>query len=125
VSQAAGVAALELVEEEEMEGNVEIMRQKRDYVCGRLRAIEGIKMFVPDGAFYLLPDVSRWYGGNDVDLCLDLLSQKKLALVPGESFGAKGCVRISYATNMEELVVACDKLQEFLEEKRNFVTLKE
>jgi aspartate/methionine/tyrosine aminotransferase len=118
VSQAAGVAALEEVREEEMEANVEVMRGKRDYVCGRLAGIEGVRSYVPDGAFYVLPDVSAWFGGDDAGLCLELLRSKRLALVPGESFGAKGCVRISYATSMEELEEAMDKLEEFLEENR-------
>jgi aspartate/methionine/tyrosine aminotransferase len=118
ISQAAGVAALTSVGENEMATNVEIMRKKRDYVVSRLKAIEGVKSFVPDGAFYVLPDVSSWFGGDDTELCLQLLKTKRLALVPGESFGAKGCVRLSYATSQAELTVAMDKLTEFLEETR-------
>jgi aspartate/methionine/tyrosine aminotransferase len=70
----------------------------------------------PTGAFYVLPDVSKFYEGDDTQLCLDLLEKKRLALVPGSSFGAPGTVRISYATSLEELEVAMNKLQEFLEE---------
>ena len=55
---------------------------------------------------------------DDVTLCMDLLKEEKLAIVPGSSFGAKGTIRISYATSMEELVVAMDKLTRFLEGKR-------
>jgi aspartate/methionine/tyrosine aminotransferase len=117
LSQAAGVAALTLVPEEEMSKNVEVMKTKRDYVVKRLAAIEGVRSFVPEGAFYVLPDVSSWKGGNDTELCLDLLKKKKLALVPGTSFGAPGTVRLSYATSMEELVVAMDKLTEYLLEE--------
>ena len=117
VSQAAGVAALENVKEEEMEANVKIMREKRDYVIGRLDGMDGVTLEVPPkGAFYVLPDVSGFYDGDDTQLCLDLLSKKRLALVPGSSFGAPGTVRISYATSLEELEVAMDKLQEFFEE---------
>lgn len=115
VSQAAGVAALTRVEESEMEGNVRIMREKRDYVLDRLDKIEGVTLAVPpDGAFYVLPDVSAFYQGDDEELCLQLLKSHKLALVPGSSFGAPGTVRISYATSMEELDTAMDKLQDFL-----------
>lgn len=117
ISQAAGVAALEDVTEEEMEANVKIMRNKRDYVIGRLEGMEGVTLEVPPkGAFYVLPDVSPYYDGDDTQLCLDLLEKKRLALVPGSSFGAPGTVRISYATSLEELDVAMNKLQEFLEE---------
>eukprot|EP00557_Chaetoceros_sp_GSL56_P004958 CAMPEP_0176494452 /NCGR_PEP_ID=MMETSP0200_2-20121128/10109_1 /TAXON_ID=947934 /ORGANISM="Chaetoceros sp., Strain GSL56" /LENGTH=449 /DNA_ID=CAMNT_0017892221 /DNA_START=286 /DNA_END=1632 /DNA_ORIENTATION=+ len=119
VSQAAGVAALTLVSEEEMEQNVEIMKSKRDYVIERLNQMDGVTLKVPPkGAFYVLPDVSSYYNGDDTQLCLDLLETKRLALVPGSSFGAPGTVRISYATSMEELQVAMDKLEEFLKEQQ-------
>ena len=119
ISQAAGVAALENVTEEEMEGNVKIMREKRDYVIGRLEGIDGVTLEVPPkGAFYVLPDVSVYYEGDDTQLCLDLLEKKRLALVPGSSFGAPGTVRISYATSLEELEVAMNKFEEFLNETK-------
>ncbi|GMH52454.1 hypothetical protein TrLO_g7801 [Triparma laevis f. longispina] len=118
LSQAGGLAALTKVSETEMEANVKIMKEKRDFVVSRLSAIEGLKYFVPDGAFYILPDVSAWLGGDDTEFCLALLKEKALALVPGSSFGADGTVRLSYATSMEELTVAMDKLEQFMEEKR-------
>jgi len=118
VSQAAGVAALRDVGEEWLLSNVEIMKSKRDYVLGELEKMKDVEVAVPpNGAFYVLPDVSKYYGGDDTQLCLDLLKEKKLALVPGSSFGAEGTVRISYATSMEELEVAMKKLREFLESK--------
>ena len=120
ISQAAGVAALQNVPESEMEENVAIMRKKRDYVIDQLKTMDGVKLAVPPtGAFYVLPDVSSFYDGDDTQLCLDLLKSKRLALVPGSSFGAEGTVRISYATSMEELAVAMNKLREFLVEVQN------
>lgn len=116
VSQAAGVSALKEVDESWLENNVEIMKEKRDYVLQELAKMDGVSVSVPpNGAFYVLPDVSKYYDGDDTQLCLDLLKEKKLALVPGESFGAPGTVRISYATSMEELQTAMTKLREFLE----------
>lgn len=116
ISQAAGVAALTKVSEDEMEANVQIMREKRDFVISELRSMPKVNLKVPPtGAFYVLPDVSSYYEGDDTALCLDLLNKKRLALVPGSSFGAPGTVRISYATSLEELKVAMDKLREFLE----------
>ena len=116
VSQAAGVAALTQVDESWLQNNASIMKTKRDYVLMELSKIPNVIVSVPpDGAFYVLPDVSKYYNGDDTALCLDLLKEKKLALVPGESFGAPGTVRISYATSMEELEVAMTKLREFLE----------
>ena len=117
ISQAGGVAALRDVPETEMEANVQVMREKRDYVIGRLAKMDGVKLVVPPtGAFYVLPDVSSYYEGDDVALCLDLLKSQRLALVPGSSFGAPGTVRISYATSTEELELAMNKLEDFLGE---------
>jgi aspartate/methionine/tyrosine aminotransferase len=119
LSQAAGLAALTLVTDEDLKVNVEIMRVKRDYVLEQLATMPGVHVAVPPaGAFYVLPDVQGYYNGDDAELCLDLLKSKKLALVPGSSFGAPGTVRISYATSMEELEVAMDKLRSFLEESK-------
>jgi aspartate/glutamate/aspartate-prephenate aminotransferase len=118
ISQAAGVAALTKVTDEELEGNVKIMREKRDYVLGELEKMSGVHVAMPpNGAFYVLPDVSGFFRGDDTELCLELLKTKRLALVPGSSFGAPGTVRISYATSMEELKTAMDKLREFLAEQ--------
>ncbi len=118
VNQAAGIAALTQVSDEELFANVEVMKEKRDYVLGELESMNGVSVAVPpQGAFYVLPDVSGYFGGDDTELCLELLKQKKLALVPGSSFGAPGTVRISYATSMEELQVAMNKLAEFLQEQ--------
>ncbi len=117
ISQAAGVAALRDVKESEMDANVQIMREKRDFVIAELQTMPNVNLEVsPMGAFYVLPDVSAYYNGDDTQLCLDLLEKKRLALVPGSSFGAPGTVRISYATSMQELGVAMDKLKEFLSE---------
>jgi aspartate/methionine/tyrosine aminotransferase len=120
ISQAAGVAALTLVSEEEMQKNVSIMCQKRNYVISQLKNMEGVTLdVVPNGAFYLMPDVSAFYDGDDTQLCIDLLKKQKLALVPGSSFGAPGTVRLSYATSMEELELAMNKLKQFLVECRH------
>jgi len=117
LSQAAGVAALTLVEESEMEANVEIMREKRDYVLEELSKIPGVTVAMPpNGAFYVLPDVSGYFDGDDTQLCLELLKSKKMAIVPGSSFGAPGTVRLSYATSKDELGIAMTKLREFLAE---------
>ena len=122
ISQSAGVAALEEVSESEMEANLLIMKEKRDYVIQQLKAMHNVKLAVPPtGAFYVLPDVSTYYDGDDVKLCVELLKKKRLALVPGTSFGAPGTVRISYATSMQQLGVAMDKLKSFLEDSVQYL----
>jgi aspartate/methionine/tyrosine aminotransferase len=70
----------------------------------------------PMGAFYVLPDLSAY--GDDAELCLNLLQEQKLALVPGSAFGAPGTARISYATSMEELAEAMDKLERYLNDRQ-------
>ena len=116
LSQAGGVAALTDVPEEWFAANVQVMRQKRDYVLERLANMPHVVVAVaPQGAFYVLPDVSAY--GDDADLCVDLLQTKQLALVPGSSFGAPGTVRISYATSEQELETAMDKMESYFREK--------
>jgi aspartate/methionine/tyrosine aminotransferase len=101
-----------------LEGNVKVMKEKRDFVLGELEKMPGVSVAMPpNGAFYVLPDVSGYLGGDDTELCLQLLKAKKLALVPGSSFGAPGTIRISYATSIEELTIAMNKLAEFLSEQ--------
>lgn len=118
VSQAAGVAALEDVSEEEMQQNVDLMQEKRDFVIEKLEEMGFEFSNIPQGAFYVLLNVSEYCDGgtDDTKFCVDLLNKKRLALVPGSSFGSEGTVRISYATSLQELGVAMDKLREFLSE---------
>lgn len=114
------MAALTKVSDEELENNVQIMKGKRDYVLAELEKMPGVTVAIPpSGAFYVLPDVASYFGGDDTELCLELLKKKKLALVPGSSFGAPGTVRISYATSMDELKTAMSKLAEFLDQQRS------
>jgi bifunctional aspartate aminotransferase and glutamate/aspartate-prephenate aminotransferase len=118
ISQAAGIAALTKVTDEELDHNVKIMKEKRDYVLQELSTMSGVTVAIPpQGAFYVLPNVSTYFDGDDTTLCLELLKRKKLAIVPGSSFGAPGTVRLSYATSMDELSTAMSKLREFLQEE--------
>jgi bifunctional aspartate aminotransferase and glutamate/aspartate-prephenate aminotransferase len=118
ISQAAGVAALTKVSDDELDRNVIIMKEKRDYVLKELSTMPGVTVAMsPQGAFYVLPNVSSYFEGDDAAFCLELLKRKRLAIVPGSSFGAPGTVRLSYATSMDELSTAMSKLREFLEEE--------
>jgi aspartate aminotransferase len=85
--------------------------ERRNFIIKELKAINGVKINQPEGAFYVFPDVSAFYGksigqraiGNADDLCLYLLEEAKVALVTGNAFGSPSCIRISYAASMEEL----------------------
>ena len=99
---------------------VDAFRERRDYVLGRLTALDGIVCPKPEGAFYLFPDVSHYLGttapdGRRVetssDLCFYLLEAHDVALVPGDAFGAPTGVRISYAAAMESLRTALDRIE--------------
>ena len=104
---------------------VAAFRSRRDYVSRRISAWPGVKLAPPDGAFYVMPDVSAYCGPNasapgfgpvpDSDtLCRYLLESALVALVPGEAFGAPGTLRISYAASMETLTEALDRCEKAL-----------
>lgn len=93
---------------------------KRDKALELVLDIEDVACPKPGGAFYLLPDISAYFGrktkgGEDIKdangFCLHLLEQYKVALVPGEAFGAPKCLRMSYAASMEEIEDAVSKLK--------------
>ncbi|MFW5821614.1 MAG: aminotransferase class I/II-fold pyridoxal phosphate-dependent enzyme, partial [Bacteroidota bacterium] len=96
--------------------------RRRDLLVERLQKIEGVKCIVPEGAFYVFPDMSAFYGKstgetkieNSMDLCLYLLEKGHIATVPGEAFGAPDNIRISYANSDENLVKAMDRLENAL-----------
>ncbi len=92
-------------------------RKRRDYVIGRLRAMPGVTVQVPQGAFYAYPNVSAAYTNgitNSLQFSEKLLAEEFVAVVPGEAFGTNEHIRISYATSMKELERGLDRLQRFI-----------
>jgi aspartate aminotransferase len=92
-------------------------KNRRDYVIGRLKAMPGVKVQVPQGAFYAYPNVSCAFKGgitNSLQFSEKLLAEEFVAVVPGEAFGTNDHVRISYATSMKELERGLDRLQKFI-----------
>lgn len=119
ISQMAGIAALKMGPAP-IEAMVRAFRERRDAVHAGLLAIDGIDCPMPQGAFYLFPDISAYFGaktgsGDVIDssdaLCFHLLDQSNVALVPGAAFGGPDGIRISYAASMEDLLEAVDRLQ--------------
>ncbi len=118
IAQAAAIAAFTGTQEP-----VGIMAtefaKRRNYVVERLRAIPGITCTLPEGAFYVFPRVSEYFGTkwgdktieSAMDFSLYLLQEAKVALVAGEGFGAPHNVRISYATSMEKLGKGLDQIE--------------
>ena len=119
ITQAAGVAALAM-DRAPIRAMVAAFRERRDAVLARLAAIDGVTCPTPQGAFYLFPDVSGLYGratpgGERIDdslgLCRYLLDACGVALVPGEAFGDVRGVRLSYATDLDTLMRAVDRIE--------------
>ena len=92
----------------------------RDYVIAGLRSIPGIKCTSPEGAFYAYPNVSAFIGRGGVksasELASKLLRDVHVATVPGEGFGTKDHIRISYATTTAELDRGLERMQKFFAE---------
>jgi aspartate aminotransferase len=116
IVQKAAVAALNSSQQ-----CVEDMRQEyiklRDHIVGGLRAIPGVKCTMPQGAFYAYPNVSAFFGKSGVnsgsDVAHGLLHKAHVATVAGEGFGTTEHVRISYATTMENLDRALERMRKY------------
>ena len=92
-------------------------RRRRDFVVERLRAIPGVKLTMPKGAFYAYPNISCAFRdgmNNPMAFAERLLQEAHVAVVPGEAFGTNDHVRISYATSMEELARGLDRIEQFI-----------
>ncbi|MGZ3862748.1 MAG: pyridoxal phosphate-dependent aminotransferase [Bacteroidia bacterium] len=95
-------------------------KRRRDLVVKGLSEIKGFKCNNPDGAFYVFPEVSYFFGksagnvkiNNATDLCMFLLEEAKVSMVPGAAFGDDNYLRISYATADEKLVEAIKRIKE-------------
>jgi len=121
IAQRAALAAIQ-----GDDGSRQVMKEaflrRRDLICNLLRDIEGMKVRVPQGAFYVMPDISSFLGksdgngtiNNSNDLALYLLDKAQVAVVGGDAFGAPECIRISYATSDELLVEAAKRIKSAL-----------
>lgn len=95
-------------------------RQRRDYVIGSLREMPGVKINTPEGAFYAFPNISSFFGksdgegtaiNNDEDFAMYLLHKAHVSTVNGGAFGNSNCIRISFATSMENLQEAMGRMK--------------
>ena len=99
-----------------------IFMQRRDMVYKLLCDIPGLKVRLPQGAFYFFPDVSSYYGkshgeykiNNSTDLAMYLLNEANVATVMGSAFGDDSCIRLSYATSEDLLREALRRIKEAL-----------
>ncbi|NUS39838.1 MAG: aminotransferase class I/II-fold pyridoxal phosphate-dependent enzyme [Lysobacter sp.] len=125
VTTAAAVAALTGPQDIPRAKNAEFAA-KRDQVMDVLAQIPGLVCPRPQGAFYVFPDVSAYYGkthgptglkaGNDIELCSALLEAKGVACVPGSAFGEPRALRISYTCPTPQLAPGLQRIREFFAE---------
>ena len=101
---------------------VSAFKSRRNLVVGLINAIPGLKLNVPEGAFYVFPDVSSYFGktlrgkliNNADDFSMYLLAEANVATVTGDAFGNPNCIRFSYATSEELLTEALRRIKEAL-----------
>jgi aspartate aminotransferase len=98
-------------------------KKRRDLVLELMKEIPGMKTNIPDGAFYIFPDISYYFGKaydgykikNSNDLSMFLLEMGNVALVSGDAFGDDNCIRFSYATSEDKLIEAVKRIKNALE----------
>ncbi len=121
IAQRATIAAVD-ADPSVLNDMVKAFHGRRDLVVRLMREIPGIKLNVPEGAFYVFPDVSSFFGktlrGKTIntadDLAMYLLSEANVATVTGEAFGNANCLRLSYATSEDLLTEAIRRIKEAL-----------
>jgi len=117
IAQAAALAAL-TGPMEPIEAMRRAFDRRRLLMVERLRAIDGLELYPPTGAFYCFPDVSAYLGDRlgrtPLELTERLLDEKRVACVPGEAFGAPTNVRLSYACSEDDIEEGCRRLADFL-----------
>ena len=98
---------------------IEEFHKRRDLILNLLGEIDGFKLNVPEGAFYVFPDISSFFGKtingvtieNASDFAMYLLEYAQVATVTGEAFGNPDCIRISYAASEEEIIEAVNRIK--------------
>lgn len=121
IAQRATIAAMK-APKSKIQYMIDEFKNRRDLVISLLSEIEGFKLNVPEGAFYIFPDISYFFGktlrgkqiNNASDFSLYLLEQAGVATVTGEAFGDDKCIRISYAASEKELREAIKRIKESL-----------
>ena len=122
IAQRSVITALE-APVEKIQFMIDKFHERRDLILKLLGEIEGFNLNVPEGAFYVFPDISHFFGKslngtiihNASDFALYLLEQANVATVTGEAFGNPNCIRISYAASEEQLREAVKRIKKALE----------
>ena len=112
ISQAAALTALKK-EDSSVEDMKRAFQQRRDYMLDRIKSIELFSCVKPDGAFYCFIDVNK-VNRDSLAFASKLLDEAKVAVIPGEGFGAAGHIRMSFATGMEQIKNGFDRIEKWL-----------
>lgn len=121
IAQRAVITALE-APVSKIQYMIDAFHERRDLILNLLSEIPGLVTDTPEGAFYVFPDVSAWFGKtvkgkkieNATDFSLLLLEEALVATVTGDAFGAPNCIRISYAASNDQIVEAIRRIKEVL-----------
>ncbi|NCT56927.1 MAG: pyridoxal phosphate-dependent aminotransferase [Legionella sp.] len=118
IAQKAAVAALN-GPQDVISTMLKAFHERHNYLIKRLSAMPGIQVLPADGTFYLFPNVqeviTRLGLADDVAFAEALLDKAGIALVPGTAFGTPGCIRLSFATDLNTLKQAMDRLEQFIQ----------
>lgn len=122
IAQRASIVALK-APKSKIQYMVDEFKRRRDLVLQLLNEIEGFKLNIPEGAFYVFPDISSFFGktlrgrviNNATDFSLYLLEEAMVATVTGEAFGDANCIRFSYAASEKDLRKAIRRIKESLQ----------
>ena len=118
IAQKATIAALD-ANVNQIKYMIDEFRERRELIIDLLSEIEGFKLNNPDGAFYIFPDISYFFGKtingfeikNSTDFSLFILEKAHVATVTGEAFGSANNIRISYAASRENIKKAVDRIK--------------
>lgn len=121
IAQRAVITALN-ENPDKIEYMVDEFKSRRDLILNLLNDIEGFECNVPDGAFYVFPDISYFFGkeisgikiNNASDMSMFLLENALVATVTGDAFGNPNCIRISYAASKEKIIEAVSRIKKLL-----------
>ena len=119
ISQAAAVEALNGTQDF-IKTRADSFKERRDYVVNTINSIKGLSCLKPNGAFYVFPNCKKLLGEKtklktDKEFVEKLLEKAEVAVVQGSAFGLDGYFRISYATSMDNLKKALDRIKSFCE----------
>lgn len=121
IAQRAVITAMQ-ADPSKVQYMVDEFKNRRDLVLELLNGIEGFKTNIPEGAFYVFPNISFYFGktyrgttiNNATDFSMYLLEHALVATVAGDAFGNPDCIRISYAASQEQIIEAIKRIKESL-----------